>query len=112
MSALRFRSFRMKVYAGLCPPHVSPEEREGFVQLIDRQDEDGMAVFFARHPGDTTSQRVRKILEEAREIGDRINILDRTLPSLPHTEIGQCYARLRSLGDELASLEASSGARK
>ncbi len=112
MGDLRFRSFRMKVYAGLCPPHVSPEEREGFVQLVDRQDEDGMAAFFARHPGDASSQRVRKILEEAREIADRANILDRTLPALPHTEIGQCYARLRALGDELAALTAASGAAK
>ena len=107
MADLRFRSFRMKMYARLCPPHVSPEEREVFVQLVDRQDEDGMAAFFARHPGDAASQRVRKILQEAREIGDRVNVLDRTLPSLPHTEIGECYARLRSLGDELAGLEAS-----
>jgi hypothetical protein len=107
MGDLRFRTFRMKVYARLCPPHVSPEERESFVQLIDRQDEDGMAAFFDRHPGDAASQRVRKILQEAREIGDRVNVLDRTLPSLPHIEIGECYARLRSLGDELASLDAS-----
>jgi len=107
MSDLRFKTTRMKVYARLCPPHVSPEEREVFVQLIDRQDEDGVAAFFARHPEDASSQRVRKILQEAREIGDRINVLDRTLPTLPHVEIGDCYARLRSLGDELDSLEAS-----
>jgi hypothetical protein len=106
MADLRFRTFRMKVYARLCPPQVSPEEREVFVQLIDRQNEDGMAVFFARHRGDSTSQRVRKILQEAREIGDRLNVLDRTLPTLPHSEVGECYARLRSLGDELAGIEA------
>ena len=111
MADLRFGTFRMKVYARICPPQVSPEEREAFVQLIDRQDEDGVVAFFARHPGDANSQRVRMILQEAREIGDRINILDRTLPSLPHTEINECYGRLRSLGDELASIEASGALR-
>jgi hypothetical protein len=107
MADFRFRSFRMAWYARLLPANVSPEEREAFVRLIDRQDEDGVTAFLARHPGDTASQRLRKILQEAREIGDRLNILDRTLPALPHPEIAQCYERLRTLRDEATSLEAT-----
>lgn len=107
MADLRFATFRMKAYARLCPPNISPDERELFVRLVDRQDEDGMVAFLSRHPANTKSQQVRKILQEARDIGDRINVLDRTLPSLPHAEISDCYRRLRSLGDEIASLEAS-----
>jgi hypothetical protein len=107
MAELRFRTFRVKVYARLCPPEVMPEERAAFIQAVDRQDEEGLVEFLCRQPKSASRERVMKILQEARELGDRLNVLDRTLPSLPHPEVHQCYARLRELGDEVAGMEAS-----
>jgi hypothetical protein len=52
-------------------------------------------------------KRLLGILREARELGDRLNAMDRTLPVLPHTEIAACYRRLRALGDEVGDLAAS-----
>lgn len=107
MPDLRFRSFRMKVYARLCPPDLTPAERERFVALVDRLDEEGMEGFFDERPLEGHVKRVVQILKEGRALGERINVLDRMLPSLPHAEISECYSRLRALGDEIAGLEAA-----
>ena len=107
MPDLRFRSFRMNVYARLCPSDLAPEDREGFLALLDGRDEEGMETFFAARPLEAHTKRVVGILKEARELGERVNVLDRTLPSLPHSEITDCYTRLRELGNEIGDLEAS-----
>jgi hypothetical protein len=107
MPDLRFRTFRMKVYAHLCPSDLAQEERESFLALLDRQDEEGMETFFGGRPLESHEKRVVGILKEARELGERINVLDRILPSLPHAEITECYTRLRALGNEIGELEAA-----
>lgn len=94
----------MKVYARLCPPDLRPEDRERFLTLLDELDEDGMIALFQQVPLDAHLGRVLRILGEARELGDRLNVMDRTLPALPHTEITACYDRLRTLGDEIGDL--------
>jgi len=95
------------VYARLCPTALSPEEKEEFLNLLDRMDEDGMEEFFKRHPLTAEALRALRILREARDLGDRINVLDRVLPVLPHAEITECYNRLRVIGDEIGNLEAA-----
>jgi hypothetical protein len=107
MADLRYRTFRLKVYGRLCPAAVSREEREEFLNLLDRLDEDGIEEFFKRHPLTAEGTRATAILREARELGDRINVLDRVLPVLPHAEITECYNRLRELADEIGNLEAA-----
>ena len=107
MADLRFRTFRMKVYAQLCPPDLRREDRERLGKLLDDLDEDGMIAFFHQLPLAPQAARVLGILKEARELGDRLNVMDRTLPSLPHTEIAECYRRLRALGDEISDLVAA-----
>ncbi len=107
MPDLRYRTFRMKVYARLCPPDLSPAEREKFVALVDRLDEGGVERFFEERPLEGHVKRVVQILKDARALGERINVLDRTLPSLPHAEITDCYSRLRVLGNEIGDLEAA-----
>jgi hypothetical protein len=107
MPDLRYRSFRMKVYARLCPPDLAPEDRDRFLALLDQEDEEGMETFFQGRRLETHAKRVVGILKEARELGERVNVLDRTLPSLPHAEITECYTRLRALGDEIGDLEAA-----
>lgn len=107
MPDLRYRTFRMKVYARLCPTDLTPQEREQFLTFLDRLDEDGMEGFFSERPLETRIKRGVEILKEARGLGERINVLDRTLPALPHAEITECYNRLRSLGDEIGELEAA-----
>lgn len=107
MPDLRYRSFRMKVYARLCPTDLSPESRERFLALLDRQDEEGMETFFEERLLEGRAKQVVGILKEARDLGERINVLDRMLPSLPHAEITEGYARLRALGNEIGDLEAS-----
>ena len=106
MSDLRFRQFRMKVYARLCPSELVPAEREEFVRLLDGEDEDGMEGFFRRVPLDAKLIHVLRILREARELGVRLNVLDRTVPTLPHREVSECYRRLRTLGEQVEDLEA------
>lgn len=106
MPDLRYCTFRMKVYASLCPSNLGPEDREKFLALLDRQDEEGMEAFFGEHSLASPAQRVVGILMEARELAERINVLDRMLPSLPHAEITECYTRLRNLGNEIGDLEA------
>lgn len=107
MSDLRYRTMRLKVYAQLLPHETAAQERQEFVEDLDRMDEDAITGFFERIPADGTMKRVLEILREARELGDRLNAMDRTLPVLPHTEIAACYRRLRSLGDEVGDLAAS-----
>lgn len=107
MPDLRYRTFRMKVYARLCPSDLTPQDRERFLILLDRMDEDGMEAIFDERPLEAQIKRVVQILKEARDLGDRINVLDRTLPVLPHAEITECYARLRDLGNEIGDLEAA-----
>jgi hypothetical protein len=107
MPDLRYRTFRMKVYARLCPLDLTPQDREGFLTFLDRLDEDGMEGFFDERPLDPPMRRVIQILKEARGLGERINVLDRTLPVLPHAEITECYHRLRDLGNEVGDLEAA-----
>ena len=107
MADLRYRSFRMKVYARLCPPALSPEEKAEFLKILDNMDEDGMEELFKRHPLTPEAVRAIAILREARELGDRINVLDRVLPVLPHAEITECYNRLRVLSDQIGDLEAA-----
>ncbi len=106
MADLRYRTFRMKVYARLCPQDIRPADRDHFLRLLDELDEDGMTAFFQQMPLDAHAARVIGILKEARELGDRLNAMDRTLPVLPHTEIATCYDRLRVLGDEIGDLVA------
>jgi len=107
MSDLRYRTFRMKVYTRLCPPDLSPRERERFLTLIEHGDEEGMETFFAECLLEDRPKRVVRILKEARELGERLNVMDRTLPALPHQEITECYNRLRDLANEIAELEAA-----
>lgn len=107
MPDLRYRTFRMKVYARLCPADLTPQERERFLTLLDQMDEDGMEAFFNERPLEPRIKRVIQILKEARELGERINVLDRTLPVLPHAEIAECYNRLRELGNVIGDLEAA-----
>ena len=107
MPDLRLRTFRIRVYGQLCPGDLPPAERQEFLDILDRMDEDGMASFFQGRRLDPHRQRALELLREAREIGDRLNLLDRTLPALPHVEISQCYARLRDLGNEVGDLEAA-----
>ncbi len=104
---LRFRTFRLKVYAQLCPKDLPPNEGQEFLRLLDQLDEDGMEAFFSRHRPSGEAERALEILREARELGDRINVLDRTIPALPHPEIAECYVRLRELGNQLGNLEAA-----
>ena len=106
MSDLRFRQFRMKVYARLCPSELVPSEGEEFVRLLDGEDEDGMEGFFRRVPVDAKLSQVLHILREARELGARLSVLDRTVPTLPHREVSECYQRLRTLGEQVGDLEA------
>jgi hypothetical protein len=106
MMDLRFRQFRMKVYARLCPLELVPAEREEFVRLLEGEDEDGMGGFFRRVPLDTKLTQVLQILREARELGARLSVLDRTVPTLPHREVSECYRRLRALGEQVEDLEA------
>ncbi len=106
MADLRFRTFRVKVYSALCPKDLSSEERQEFLSLVERQDEDGVEAFFSRRQPTGEIKRAVEILKEARELGDRINVLDRTLPALPHAEITECYTRLRTLGNEIGDLQA------
>jgi hypothetical protein len=108
MPDLRYRTFRLKVYGRLCPPDLASADLESFSILLDRQDEEGMESFFAGRPLDDSVKRVVTILKEARELGDRINVLDRMLPSLPHAEITECYSKLRALGNEIGEIEATS----
>jgi hypothetical protein len=99
----------MKVYAQLCPSDLRAGDRERVGKLLDELDEDGMVTFFQQVPLTPQEARVIQILKEAREIGDRLNVMDRTLPSLPHTEIAECYRRLRALGDEVGDVVAGEG---
>jgi len=78
-----------------------------FARLLDELDEDGAIAFFQQLPLDAQAARVIGILKEARELGDRLNAMDRTLPVLPHTEITACYDRLRVLGGEIGDLVAA-----
>jgi hypothetical protein len=107
MSDLRFRTFRMRVYTRLLPTDASAQDREQLVALAERMDEDGVTAFFAGRPVSPQARRVLEILSSARQLGDRINVLDRTLPVLPHAEITECYHRLRALGNEIADLEVA-----
>ena len=107
MPDLRYRTFRLKVYTRLCPPDLTSADRESLLTLLDRQDEEGMESFFAGRPLEASAKRVVNILKEARELGERINVLDRMLPSLPHAEITECYSRLRALGNEIGDIEAT-----
>ncbi len=107
MADLRFRTFRLKVYTGLCPKELSSEERQEFLGLVEHQDEDGMEAFFSRRHLTGEVRRAVEILKGARELNDRINVLDRTLPALPHAEITECYTRLRALGNEIGDLQAA-----
>jgi hypothetical protein len=107
MPDLRYRTFRMKVYARLCPPDLPPDERGQFLALLERLDEDGMEAFFSQQPLDAQLKRAVEVLKQARDLGERINVLDRTLPVLPHVEITECYNRLRALGNEIGDLEAA-----
>jgi hypothetical protein len=107
MSDLRYRTMRLKVYAQLLPREISAQERQEFLECLDRMDEDAVAGFFAQVPAEGTLKRLLGILREARDLGDRLNAMDRTLPVLPHTEIAACYRRLRALGDEVGDLAAT-----
>ena len=107
MPDLRYRTFRIHVYSRLSPPDLTPEDWETFLVLLDHQDEEGLEAFFKGRPLEGHAKRVMDILKEARALGDRVNVLDRTLPALPHAEIAECYSRLRDLGNEIGNLEAA-----
>jgi len=107
MADLRFRTFRMKVYGRLCPSSLTAGDRESFLGMLDRLDEDGMEQFYSARSSEPKTRRALEILRDARALADRINVLDRILPALPHAEITECYARLRVLEAELTALEAA-----
>lgn len=107
MPDLRYRTFRMQVYTRLLPPDLRPPDREAFLHLVEKSDEDGMIAFFQQLPLNPRLANVLGVLKEARELGDRLNAMDRTLPVLPHTEIAACYDRLRVLGNEIGDLIAA-----
>lgn len=111
MAELRYRTFRTAVYARLCPQDLAPADRDRFARLLDEMDEDGMIAFFQELPLNAQTARVIGILKEARELGDRLNAMDRTLPVLPHAEISACYDRLRVLGAEIGDLAAADALR-
>ena len=106
MSDLRYRMTRMKMYGRLCPADMSPAQRQELLDRLDRQDEDGIEILLGEVALDGDRKRALALLAEARSLGDRLNVMDRTLPSLPHVEITAVYNRLRALGDELADMEA------
>jgi len=107
MSDLRFRTFRMRVYARLLPKAASAQDRERLAALADRLDEDGITALLAEGVLTPQAKRALEILRTARGLAERINVLDRTLPVLPHAEISECYQQLRALGNEIADLEAA-----
>jgi hypothetical protein len=107
MSDLRFRTFRLKVYARLLPVDATAPDRTRLTAMLERLDEEGIASFLEGRTLSPQGRRVLAILEAARELGERINVLDRTLPILPHAEIAECYERLRALGAEIDELEAA-----
>jgi hypothetical protein len=107
MSDLRFRTFRMRVYARLLPKDASAQDRERLAALADRLDEDGITALLAEGVLTPQAKRALEILRTARGLAERINVLDRTLPVLPHAEISECYQQLRALGNEIADLEAA-----
>jgi hypothetical protein len=107
MADLRYRTFRMKVYARFCPADLGPEVRDRFGRLVDQLDEDGMEAFFGSLPADPRRSKALEILKEARALGDRLNVMDRTLPALPHAEISRTYDRLRELGGMVEELDSS-----
>lgn len=107
MAELRYRTFRLRVYAGLCPAEALGQRQAEIGELLDRLDEDGMEALFGELVLDPQRQAVVGILREARLLGDRLNVMDRTLPALPHAEIGGCYSRLRELADRLAAIPLS-----
>jgi hypothetical protein len=107
MSDLRFRTFRLKVYARLLPMDATAQDRAWLMALVDQLDEEGITAFLEARTLAPQVRRVLEVLKAARELGDRINVLDRTLPILPHAEITECYERLRALGAEVADLEAA-----
>jgi hypothetical protein len=106
MSDLRFRTFRMRIYAGLCSTEGLRTSRARMGELLDRGDEDGMEALVGELPLDAAQREAVNLLREARQIGERLSVMDRTLPSLPHAEIGVCYRRLRELADALDVLLA------
>lgn len=107
MSDLRFRTFRMRVYARLLPKDASAQDRGRLAVLADRLDEDGVGAVLAEQTLTPQARRALEILKAARELAERVNVLDRTVPVLPHAEIAQCYQQLRVLGNEIADLEAA-----
>ena len=107
MSDLRFRTFRFKVYARLLPAGATAQHRARLTALVDQMDEEGITTFLEERTLAPPVRRVLEILKAARDLGDRINVLDRTLPILPHAEITECYEQLRALGAEVAELEAA-----
>jgi hypothetical protein len=111
MADLRYRTFRLKVYGEFCPPGLPQKEREALGALIDALDEDGVEAFFGKLSSDRPRARVLEILKEARTLGERLNLMDRTLPALPHTEISTTYERLRTLGAEIDELQAQEASR-
>jgi hypothetical protein len=106
MPDLRFSTFRVRVYTEFAPSDLPDADRQRFLDLVEKNDEQGMEAFFAGLT-DTRCQHVVRILREARSLGDRLNVMDRTIPALPHNEIGECYGRLRALGDEVDDLAES-----
>jgi len=107
MPDLRFRTFRMRVYTEFCPADLSEADRREFLALVERNDEQGMEAFFGARPVDDRCRRVLQILRDARSLGDRLNVMDRAIPALPHSEISECYAQLRALGDEVDNIVES-----
>ncbi len=107
MSDLRFRTFRLRVYPRLLPVDATAQVRAQVTAMVDRLDEEGVIAFLEGRTLAPAGRRVLDILKAARELGDRINVLDRTLPVLPHAEITECYERLRALGAEIAELQAA-----
>jgi hypothetical protein len=109
MTELRYRTSRLRVYAGLCPADAMGQRHAEIAELLDRLDEDGMEALFKELVLEPERLAAAAILREARQLGERLNVMDRMLPSLPHAEIGGCYSRLREIAERLDALGLSGG---
>ena len=56
MSDLRYRTMRLKVYAQLLPRETAAQERQEFLEDLDRMDEDAITGFFERIPAEGTDE--------------------------------------------------------
>lgn len=108
MKDLRFRTERVRRYIEMVPPGLSEAKREEVAGLAQRLDEDGLIAFLEGQGPGEEARRKMALLARAREIAERVNEFDRTLPILPHIEITRAYNELRRIRNELDTLTISS----